>query len=100
MGKVFVILGIITSFLFWNLSSYILLILSVIFTIGTFWSWGIMYNYAVKKAKMRKTYTERFYDFTKSEAESVPDWITRINMFTSLTIVILFIIGAIMKLNL
>jgi len=78
-----VIIGIIASLLFWSLNNDLLFALSVISTIGTFWSWGIMHNFATERAKKRSSYSGEFYDFTAKEVVSVPNWITIINILHS-----------------
>ena len=45
-----------------------------------FWSWGVMHNYTVESAKKRPGYTGGFFDITPQDSNSVPDWITIVNM--------------------
>ena len=74
----------------------ILMILAIVTTVGCFWSWGIMHNYATDMAKRRSNYTGGFYDITDQEADLVPNWITIVNMLFSLAGLVLFITGIVM----
>lgn len=70
-----------------------LLWLSVASGIVALWSHGIMHNYAMKAAKQRPGFTGRFYDITEREAESVPNWLAAVNMFSSLVAFVLLVVG-------
>lgn len=92
MGWLHVLIGIIASFILYKTGPKYLFIVAVIVTIGAFWSWGIMHNYATNQAKKRLSYRGGFYDFMEKEIETVPNWITRINIvFTFLGLILLII---------
>lgn len=93
MGLIIVLIGLITSYICWNINNNFLLTLSIISTIISFWSLGIMHNYATSAAQKRASYSGNFYDFTESEVSSVPDWITNINMISAFFIFILLMIS-------
>ncbi len=93
MSWLFMLLSSIAAYMFYENHHIFLMILSIISVIGCFWSWGIAHNYATEAAKHRSSYTGGFHDFTSEEIDSVPDWITVVNMFFSFLGSILFIIS-------
>lgn len=93
MGLLHVLISIITVFLFWKMKSMMLMLFSAIVLVIIFWSFGVMHNFATEMAKKRSTYTGGFNDFTTREVNSVPNWITSINMISCVVGVILFIIS-------
>jgi hypothetical protein len=95
MGWISVLLSGIAIFLMFKLGNTFLMTLSIIATIGCFWSWGVMHNYVTELAKRRRNYTGGFYDFTPKEIQAVPNWITWLNMGFTFMGVILLIIGII-----
>ena len=52
-----------------------------------------MHNYATELAKRRSDYSGDFYDITDREADAVPDWVTVINVLSTLCGLILLILG-------
>jgi len=96
MGWLSVVICALAAYTQYKLDHTALMILAIIAAVGSFWSWGIMHNYAVEAARRRLSYTGRFYDFTEGEVESVPNWITLINMIFSLGGLVLLIVGVIM----
>ena len=64
-------------------------------TIGTFWSYGVMHNYAVAAALRRRSFRGGFYDIETREADAVPDWIAYLNLGFSLAAVGLLILSAV-----
>lgn len=95
MGWLHVLISGIATFLFWKTQSYLLMIISIFVLLGTFWSYGIMHNFATEAAKKRKSYTGGFRDFTYEEVQAVPDWITAINMVMSILGIILLVTSVI-----
>ncbi len=75
----------------------ILMTVAFIVSIGCFWSWGVMHNFATEAAKRRRGYKGGFYDFAEKDVQTVPNWITRINMGFSLLGLILFICGILIE---
>ena len=53
-------------------------------TIGVFWTYGIMHNYATESAKERLDYSGKFYDFTHRDADVIPDWLAQVNFLLSM----------------
>jgi hypothetical protein len=99
MGWLSVLLSGIAASLLFKTGHPVLMILAIIATIGCFWSWGMMHNFATKSAKRRRNYGGGFYDIMPQEAEGVPDWIARINMGFSLIGLLLLITGIVMMLR-
>ena len=95
MGWLPVLMGIVASILLYTTGPTLLFIGAILVTIGDFWSWGIMHNYAIYQAKKRLSYRGGFYDFKDKEIETVPNWITRINMVLALFGLIILIIAVI-----
>lgn len=80
-----------TIFRFYQQSNTVFFYLTIILALCSFWSTGIMHNFAVNQAVKRKSYIGRFYDFTEREIQSVPNWITTINMVSTLPVYLMFI---------
>jgi len=99
MGWLPVIICITSAVLLYKIQPSIFFIAAIIVALGCFWSWGIMHNFATKKAARRGTYTGGFYDITKEEAKSVPNWITTVNMLFSFFGIILLIIAVVKNLR-
>ena len=97
MGWLTVTFAIIASVLFYGTGHTILLVIAIVFGIADFWSWGVMHNYATDQAKRRSSYSGGFYDFTRAEVDSVPNWITGINMAFSLANVALLIVAVVLR---
>ena len=57
---------------------------------------GVMHNYATEAAKGRLDYSGGFYDFTKREVESVPDWPAVVNLLSFIAAVGLLITGLVL----
>ena len=95
MGWLSVLLGGIAGALFFKTDHMILLSLSIICAVGCFWSWGVMHNFAMELARRRSNFTGDFYDVHIREAQSVPNWITAINILFSVSSLILLIIAII-----
>ena len=96
MGWLSVLLNGIAAFLFFKSGNSILMSVAIIAAIGCLWSWGVMHNYTTEFAKRRAGYSGKFFDLSDQEAQSVPDWITRVNIIFTLAGVILLIIGIVM----
>lgn len=99
MGWLLVLLSGIAAFLFFKTDHTILMVISIVAAIGCFWSWGIMHNYATELAKRRPNYTDGFYDITNREAEAVPDWITYVNIISSLVGLVLLIVAIVLMIR-
>jgi len=100
---------------FYNTGHPILFSLSVVTSIVSFWSWGIMHNYATCSAKRRHDLTiEMMRAEGRSEKEiqrldarlinpepidiqAVPDWLAQVNMAATLTGFVLLVWGAIVR---
>lgn len=97
MGGLSVVLSGVAAYLLFTSGHTMLMIVAIATTIGCFWSWGVMHNFATDAAKRRSDYTGRFYDFTRQEADAVPNWITVVNMVFSILGVVLLIAGIVFK---
>lgn len=93
MGWLSVLLSGVAAFLLLRTGHSVLMVIAIVATVGCFWSWGVMHNYATEFAKLRSNYTGGFYDITKREVEAVPDWITTVNMIFTLVALVLLITG-------
>jgi hypothetical protein len=96
MGWLHVLLPLIAAFLYYRTSHTLLMVIAIIMALGSFWSWGVMHNYATDVAKHRSNYTGGFYDLTKTEAESVPNWLATVDLLFSLVGFVLFIIAIVL----
>ncbi len=96
MGWLGPLLGIIALYLFYIKENIFLLIVAIIVTIICFWSWGIMHNYAVKEATRRRNYSGKFYDIEEDDLYIVPDWLTFINMISTIGNLALLIVSLFM----
>lgn len=99
MWWIYVLISEIGVFLFWKEQNNLLLIIGIIVLIGTVGSYGIMHNYATDEAKKRSSYIGGFNDFTTEEVESIPNWITSINMIMSIIGIILLVISVLIILS-
>jgi hypothetical protein len=94
MGWIGVLLGSLAAIIFFFVSNHIMLcIIALLITMGCFWSWGVMHNYATEMAKRRLNYTGQFFDITPEDTHAVPDWITRINMAFTIGAIIIFLLS-------
>ncbi len=85
MGWLFVFAGVIASLFFYGLDQYILLIIAIVATVGTFWGYGVMHNFAINSASRRPGFRGGFSEIDERDADAAPDSITRINLAFSLT---------------
>ncbi len=97
MGWLSVLLSVSSAFSMYKKAHIILMTVAIIVSIGCFWSWGVMHNFATEAAKRRRGYKGGFYDFAEKDVQTVPNWITRINMGFSLLGLILFICGILIE---
>ena len=93
MGWMSILFAAIGAWLFHMSQSGSLFWLTIGAGVIAFWSYGVMHNYAMEAAKQRRGPTGRFYDITPSEADAVPNWITGINMLSSIACFVLFVIA-------
>ena len=93
MGWLSVAVGVIAAALLYGTGHGVLFTFSVVFTIACLCSWGVMHNFATESAKRRSTYTGGFYDLTEIEVDSVPNWVTTINMLSTFAVVVILIIA-------
>ena len=99
MGWLSVLLSGVAAYLLFSSGHMALMVVAIVTAVGCLWSWGIMHNYATDAAKRRSDYTGGFYDFTKQEAEAVPNWITVVNIGFNFVSVILLIAGIVFELS-
>lgn len=55
-----------------------------------------MHNYATEEAKNRHNYSGEFYDLTKGEVDSAPNWLTVLNLLGFIIAVGLLVMGFVM----
>lgn len=97
MGWLGPILSGVAALILWGMDHTVLMVLAILSAIGSFWSWGVMHNFATEVAKRRPTYTGGFYDITPQEADSVPNWIAGLNIGFSVASLILFATAMIIR---
>jgi hypothetical protein len=97
MGWLSVLASAAGAYLLYSSGNHVLMVAAIIATLVSFWSWGVMHNYATDQARRRPGYRAGFYDFTRWEVESVPNWITTISMLSTLLGFLLFIAGIVFK---
>ena len=95
MGFLGVVIAGGATWLLWD-NGWPLVTVSIIVAAIEFWSWGVMHNYATEAAKGRPDYSGGFYDFTKREVESVPDWLAVVNLLSFIAAVGLLITGLVL----
>ena len=95
MGFLGVVIAGIATWLLWD-NGWPLITVSIIVIAIEFWSWGVMHNHAVDAAKKKPGYSGKFYDFTKREVESVPDWLAVMNLLGFIAAVGLLITGLVL----
>lgn len=93
MGWLSVLLPGGAALFFFKTKHLALMVIAIFVSVGCFWSWGIMHNFATIQARRRSDYSGGFYDLTTQEVEAVPDWITRVNLLFSLIGLVLLIVG-------
>ena len=94
MGWLGVAISAIAAWLLWD-ENMLWFAVSVGVGVVALWSWGVMHNHAVTAAKRRPDYSGKFFDFTASEANAVPDWLAMTNMAAFIAAIVLLIIGVI-----
>ena len=97
MGWLGVAVSAFAALLFYSSEHWVLMALAIVAAVGSFWSFGVMHNYATEIAKQRRDYTGGFYDITEEEAAAVPDWLAIVNLVFSVGGLILFISALIMR---
>lgn len=80
MGFINVFMGMIAATLFYRTDASELMWVSAALTVINLWSYGVMHNFAVDAAKARPDYHGGFNDFSASEMQAVPNWITNISL--------------------
>jgi hypothetical protein len=93
MGWIGVLLGLIGVVISFLSSYYTIAVLCLVSSVGCFWSYGVMHNYATNMARQRASYSGRFYDITPDETRAAPDWITRTNVVFTATATIFFLLS-------
>lgn len=97
MGWFGPVLGGVAALILWGMEQTVLMALAIFSSIGCFWSWGIMHNFATEVAKRRSNYTGSFSDITSKEADSVPNWIAGLNIGFTVASLILFATAMIIR---
>ena len=92
MGWIGILINMAAVVFLWNNSS-LLFVMAMCSVVASFWSWGIMHNYAVEEANKRPDYTGEFHDLTPEEAATAPDWATKINMASFVLGAVLLLVG-------
>lgn len=89
--------GVVAATLFYVADSTVLLVLAATAAIGSFWTFGIMHNYAMDLAKRRSNFTGQFWDITPDEADAVPNGWAFANFICSAACFVLFLVAAVMS---
>ena len=93
MGWIPVVLGLAACVLLYGTENQVVFWLAVFTAVGTFWSYGVMHNFATEAAKRRSSYKGKFYDITAKETDSVPNSIAGMNLLFSLASIGLLMYG-------
>ena len=80
------------TWLLWD-NGILLPVAAIAIGVIQFWSWGVMHNHAVMAARSQRRYSGKFYDLTKEEIDSAPNWVTAINMISFVAALGMFITG-------
>ena len=67
-------------------------------TVGAFWTYGVMHNFATDSAKRRRSYDGGFSDLSENDLNAVPNGLALLNLLASLACFGLLITAAIMVL--
>ena len=94
MGWLGVALSAAAAWLLWD-NGGLWLASAIVVGVIELWSWGIMHNYATDAAKQRSGYTGGFHDFTAQEVNTVPNWISTINLIGFVMAIAVFVAGLI-----
>ena len=92
MGWLGIAISAAATWLLWD-NGILLPVAAITVGVIQFWSWGVMHNHAVMAAENRRAYSGRFYDLTKEEVDSAPNWVTAINMISFVAALGLLIAG-------
>jgi small-conductance mechanosensitive channel len=114
-GLISVIIGVLAAIAFYGTGHLLLFWMCVVIIVLSFWSWGVMHNYAMKSAKAR---WDRIRDNMIREGRSaeeidrldstpihpstadvnaVPDWLATVNMLVTFAGIGLLIWGIIVR---
>jgi hypothetical protein len=114
-GLISVIICVLAATAFYGRGHPVLFWLSVVIAIISFWSWGIMHNFATQSAKRRHDQAlsimrslgqpeEEIAQFDSQiissdvpDMDAVPNWLTAVNMLATLSGIILLVWGAIIR---
>jgi hypothetical protein len=91
LGWIPVGIGTLATYGFYSASDLILALIAGALTAINFWSYGVMHNLAVEAAKARDEYRGGFGDFTDGDLCSVPNWLTNVNLATSILLLALLL---------
>lgn len=89
MGLLFVLSGVVASYLHWTAGAIAMAILSAAATVLSFWSLGVMHNFAVEQARGRSSFRGGFGDFEPGELIPIPRWLTTLNFLSSLVVLVM-----------
>jgi hypothetical protein len=97
MGWLHIAIGIIACLLLYSTENWIAFWVAVVAAMGSFWSLGIMHNFATESAKRRPSYKGGFCDLTAGEANAAPNWATLVNLLFSILSIGLLLYGVYAK---
>ena len=92
MGWLGVVISAIAAWLLWD-DGWLWRIVPIGVGIIELCSWGIMHNFATEAAKQRPNYTGNFYDLTKREVDTVPNWLAMLNLAGFIAAIGLLLVG-------
>lgn len=91
LGWIVVVMGGLATYGFYSAGNVMFALLAGGLTAINFWSYGVMHNLTVEAAKRRRDYRGGFGEFTDGDLSSVPNWLTNVNLGTSILLVALLI---------
>ena len=92
MGWLGVVISAVAAWLLWD-DGWLWRIVAIGVGIIELRSWGIMHNFVTEAAEQRPSYTGRLFDFTRREVDTVPNWITMVNLVGFVAAIGLLIVG-------
>ena len=87
MGCFGVLLGAGTAWWLWHGGNTVAACIAAALALISYWSFGVMHNYATEAAKRRSGYEGGFSDFTAREVDEIPNWIGAVNLAATIAVV-------------
>lgn len=104
MGWFSVLIGLSACILLYLVENWLAFWIALVVTIGVFWTYGVIHNYATESAKWHaankgEEHTGGFYDFENHDLDAIPDWLAQVNMALSIIALGFLVYGIYAKLS-